>query len=243
MKKLLYAPVAISTFLLAVAITPFSITHVPEVIDEDAEVVAIEHDASTCCDPINEGSYLDTKLNGRLYGIQILRHDPENEIGELIETSLKKTNIDFELDLNESIENQIISLTPYVGDKREFKIEQQFETSMAIGDEGPHWDFTDWKHFTSQWKPIEKLSENSFLTPKLKEPDYSRFPNVTAREIRLFISKEGNKRLDKLAFTCKTANDGPCYVTVSRISFRISAKEQGKWKEIHRINFSIPMGC
>ncbi len=240
MKKMLYTPVAICTFFIAVAITPLPVRQVPETMDKGTDLVAFDSDRFSS-EPTSR--FMRTKDNKYLCAVEILRHDPGTEISERIETNLTKANLDFELGLSESIENQFISLTPCIRDEREFKIEQQFETSMAIGDEGPHLDFTDWKHYTSDWKPIEKISDNRFLTSKLTESDYTRFPKVTAQEIRLLVSKEGGKRWEKLASHCKTANDGPCYVTVSRISLRISAKELGKWKEIHRINFSIPMGC
>lgn len=180
---------------------------------------------------------------GRLERIKILRHDPETELTEQTFEAAGRSTFDRDLELGESIENQIISLDRSAGDTRAFRVEQQFETSMAIGDEGPHIDLVNWKHYTADWKAIEKVGENRFLTARIPEADTQRFPSVTAQEIHQVISKAGGKRWGDLARQCKTPFVGPCYVGLSRISFRISANENGVWKEIHRINFSIPLGC
>ena len=175
----------------------------------------------------------------------IRRHDPEFEIEErriAVESDgPRETNID--LELGESIENQLVYLhSP--DQKLDYKIEQQFETSMAIGDEGPHYDMTHWKHYTSPWTEITRVSHTRFVTSKLSEADNSRFPNVTRDEIVSAFKKDGadNRWLD-LARSCAGPNGGPCYVSVNRISLRISVKEENKWKPVHTLNFSIPMGC
>ena len=180
-----------------------------------------------------------------LASIKILQQASSNE-GQLTERTLtggRKSTFNFDLELGESIENQLIVLQPFPNDAREFKVEQQFETSMAIGDEGPHVDLINWKHYTSDWKEIENVGENRFRTFRVSEADTQRFPAATSQEIHRVVLKEGGKRWGDLARQCKTPFDPPCYVGLSRISFRISAYEDGNWNEIHRINFSIPLGC
>lgn len=186
---------------------------------------------------------ISTAKSKNLAAIEITRFDPEFET---IETkieglSIKPINLDLEFSL--SIENQIIALHPYPNDSREFKIEQQFETSMSISEEGPHIDLTDWKHYTSDWREIKELSGNRFLTLNISAADHQKFPKVMSKEIYNAVLKNGGKRWADYARSCKNANDSVCSVSISRISFRIKAKENGKWNVIHKINVSIPVGC
>jgi hypothetical protein len=178
-----------------------------------------------------------------LAAIEILRYDPELPITETKIENLAAKETDIELDLGESIENQIIALNTYPNDLREFKVEQQFETSMTVMDEGPHMDMVDWKHFTSDWREIQRMEGNRFLTSQISEADNLRFPKVTSKEIYQAVLKGGDRKWAEHARSCKNANDYPCGVTTSRISLRIMAKEDGRWNVIHRINFKIPMGC
>ncbi|MBK8813302.1 MAG: hypothetical protein IPN69_21600 [Acidobacteria bacterium] len=183
------------------------------------------------------------KKSRYLEAFEIIRFDPEFEVAETKVEDLSDKPNDFDLDLSQTIENQIIALHPYPNDFREFKIEQQFETSMSVSDEGPHWDLTDWKHYTSEWNEIKRLEGNRFLTSKVGPSDYQRFPKVTSKEISEAVSKRGGKKWADHVRSCKTATDDPCLVSISRISFRIMAKENGKWNIIHKINFFLAMGC
>lgn len=178
-----------------------------------------------------------------LAAIEIIRYDSELPTTETKIENLSAEEVDFDLDLSESIENQMIALNTYPNDLREFKVEQQFETSMTISNEGPHMDLIDWKHYTSDWQEIKRIEGNKFLTSKISESDSIRFPKVTSKEIYKEVLKGGDRKWAEYARSCKSPNDYPCSVSVSRISFRIMAKEYGQWNVIHRINFMIPMGC
>jgi hypothetical protein len=179
--------------------------------------------------------------------IQFPNNDPDSDFEERsisIDPAGNPTSTNIALDLGETMEDQLIILQPIPYQQQEFKIEQQFETSMALGDEGPHYDLDRWKHYTSPWQEIPATGRNRFVTPSPAEKDLSRFPKITTREIISFLKKDGaSKRWIELARTCKDSNSGACYTTASRISLRISTKEGGRWKLIHTINFSVPMGC
>ena len=179
--------------------------------------------------------------------IRIPYNDPDSGFEERsisIDPARKPTSTSIDLELGETMEDQLIILHPIPYQQQEFKIEQQFETSMALGDEGPHYDLDHWKHYTSPWQELPATGPNRFVSPSLSENDLSRFPKITTREIVGFLKKDGaSERWIELARTCKDSNSGACYTTVSRISLRISTKEGGRWKLIHTINFSIPMGC
>lgn len=189
-----------------------------------------------------------TEESKRTLTIEIRRHDPEFQIEERsisVDPGLKSSSTDVALDLSETIENQLIILHPIpYQQQQEYKIEQQFENSMALGAEGPHYDLDHWKHYTSPWQVIESTGRNRFIVRSLSEDDYARFPKVSTQDIVDFLKKDGaSKRWIDLARTCKSADSGACYTTASRIGLRISTKEGSRWKLIHTINFSIPMGC
>lgn len=241
-RKTIYFCVAVLTFMLGAVFASILVEkHQPVVEVEIPNLI----EPLIAPIPINS-CYLQKsspKKSRYLEAIEIVRYDPEIEVAETKIEDLSDKSIDFDLDLSHSIENQIIALHSYPNDSREFKIEQQFETSMSVSDEGPHLDLTDWKHYTSDWKEIKRLEGNRFLTSKISESDYERFPKVTNKEIYQAILKDSGKRWANYARSCKTPNDAPCLVSVSRISFRIKAKENGKWNIIHKINVIVPMGC
>jgi hypothetical protein len=174
--------------------------------------------------------------------IELMRHDEEAEINPRVFKNLSRHPIFVDLDLSESIENQIILLHGTIPE-REFKLEQQFETSLVISDEGPHLDLIDWKHYRSEWREIKKLGNNKFLTLKLSEADASRFPHVTMQEIYQEVLKKGDDRWTNLVRTAKTINDYPIGISVSKISLRIKVWEDERWRVLKRLEFTIPMGC
>jgi hypothetical protein len=230
-----------AAFLIGSAIVPPQsvLLDVPPVTVELPLVTATDHSHTT------ETGTLPSQPES--FTIEIRRHDPAFGIEERFITPVpdgsKETNID--LDLTETIENQIIQLHRPDSQKPTYKIEQQFETSMALGDEGPHFDLDDWKHYTSPWKEIEPVAYGRFITSKLSETDYFRFPKVTGRHIVDALKKRnaGKRWLNLARQTCSNANSGACYVSVSRISLRISVKEGSRWTPIHTLNFFIPTGC
>lgn len=185
----------------------------------------------------------NTNARRNLAAIKVINHDSEYPITETEFENLTSVAIDHELDLGDSIENQIIVLKSQPNDSRDFKIEQRFETSMTVSDEGPHIDLTGWKHFTSEWREIKKLDSHRFLTSKTSDADRVRFPKVTKKQIYDAILKASDREWAEKARGCASPNSEPCGVGVSTVSLRISARENNAWSVIHQINFLIPMGC
>ncbi|HAK31782.1 MAG TPA: hypothetical protein DCO90_21680, partial [Sphingobacterium sp.] len=60
---------------------------------------------------------------------------------------LQRDTVEIEAEVGESIEGTYISI---LSDQvRDLKVEQRYETSVTIMNEGPHCDLTEWKHFNS----------------------------------------------------------------------------------------------
>ena len=162
--------------------------------------------------------------------------------------------ISVELALGEDIENQFILLhADPAAPAAEFRIEQQFETSLTVMDEGPHVDLTEWQHYRSPWRAIREVEPHKFLTSKAPASEATRFPKVTREEISRAVreqvkgwdaeDQESAPRWARLARSCKSATEYPCGVSISKISFRIMVRSAGVWEPIQRIDFLVPMGC
>ena len=208
---------------------------------------------------------LKTDINIRqsdyLEAIEIVGHNQEYPVTAKRLEDMSIDPIPVDLDLGESIEDQLIILHTHPGESWEFKVEQQFETSLTVMDEGPHIDLRDWKHYTSAWEEIKMIERNKFLTSTIGESEPSKFPQVARKEIVVAV-KEAERKLyadyyetaraagdpvdekwSKLARQCKSSLDYPCTVSISKIRFRIKVKDGDQWKTIKRMEFNVPMGC
>jgi hypothetical protein len=145
---------------------------------------------------------------------------------------------------------KLIILHPRSIKKCQFRIEQQYETSVTIMNEGPHMDLVNWKHHVSDWEILEEINENIFLS---KDVSSNEFPDVTTDEIveatkqQITVwAKDGygsNQKWIELAKKCKNSFEYPCGVGVSKVRLKISVKDGDSWKEINIINLIVPMGC
>jgi hypothetical protein len=246
-KTIFRITVALITFLLGVAtVALFAMDYYAPL--EETYPVRSAHLLNIPTPPVKvsrEGAQTEPQPRRSKYlkAIEIRQGDEDHPIQEMIfeNTATKVINID--LDLGDNIENQKIVLRPHDGETREFKIEQQFETSFQVHNEGPHIDLKDWKHYRSNWEEIRAVEKNVFLTPKLREADHTKFPQVTRTEIYNAVFNAGGREWAQKTRRCQTLTDSYCNVGVSRISYRIMVKESGQWKVINQLNFDIPMGC
>jgi hypothetical protein len=186
--------------------------------------------------------------NGNLAAIELKQLTPgEQRIRNQIFDHLTQEPIDIELDVREEWDGQMIILHPYPDDSREFRIEEQFETSMSVSyDTSPtiaQLDLTGWKHYTSGWSELKNLGENKFLVRTKTLAEFKKFPGVTRKEIYDIVVKREGKWWGEIAKSCKSADSEPCFVWISRVSFRIFARTNGKWTLIHRIDTHGTLGC
>ena len=225
------APQAQSPPPLATSVTP------PPAQEAVAEL-AMEQDCQTC-------GRVDVycSLCSYFEAIEIMSHEEENEIAFRSFKNLSWHPIYVDLDLSEGIENEVMVRLRGADSRFEFKIEQQYETSLVVSDEGPHMDLDDWKHYRSPWREIKSLGDGKFLTLKLSEADMNRFPAVTMQEVYREVSRRDGGRWGKLIRQAKTLNDGPLMVLVSKFSLRVKVKADGEWVVLKLLEFFLPMGC
>ena len=199
---------------------------------------AMEQDCQTC-GRLDEYCALCSYFDA----IEIAPNDDENEIAPRSFKNLSAHPIYVDLGLGESIDNRVVIRLRGAAPHYEFKIEQQYETSLTVSNEGPHLDLSDWKHYRSEWREIKKLGDSEYLTLRLSEADSNRFPPVTMREVYREVLKRGGEEWAKLVSEAKTIHDGALYVGVSKVSLRVKVKEDGDWTVIKLLEFSIQMGC
>jgi hypothetical protein len=187
--------------------------------------------------------------NGNLEAIELKQLTPgEQRVRGQRFDDLTQDPLDIELDVREDWDGGLLILHPFPGDLREFRIEEQFETSMSVvsydpGPELAQLDLTDWKHYTSGWSELKNLGENKFQVRSRTTKETQKFPAVTRKEIYDIVAKREGKWWGKLAGTCKSADSEPCFVWTSRRSFRVFAGTNGKWTLIHRIDTRGTLGC
>ena len=145
------------------------------------------------------------------------------------------------LDLGENLSNKTVRIA--AKDGANFKVQIQLETSLTIMDEGPHLDLINWKHCTTEWREVEKISGSEFILPVLEKINVDCFPNVTAAEIRAEALKLGGERWANLIKQDASINDYPLSTALSLVRIKIEEKISGEWQTITVLHFSIPMGC
>jgi hypothetical protein len=146
------------------------------------------------------------------------------------------------LNLGETIQGKTFHIVK--SGLREIKIEQQYETSLSISNEGPHLDLMDWKNYTSDWVELNSINKTAFMTLSYSETDQERFPEFTEKELIDYLISIGEKGYADL-ITNPIYVDGSkhWWVGLSSITIRVSGfDENNNWVSRY-LNFEIPMGC
>lgn len=139
-----------------------------------------------------------------------------------------------------------------VGDAGHHRVLVQFETSLAIGDEGPHLDLLDWKHCVSAWQALQPSAAGGFVLPHPSAAQASCFPSSTIDELKVVlrsalqasgIAETDRQRWITLADSIEVLGDAPSYIGVSKVRVRIDEQAGGQWKEVTTLEFMLPLGC
>ncbi len=142
------------------------------------------------------------------------------------------------LDIGASIEGLKLTLEGASG-VDSIVVEQCYETSVSISDEGPHCDLLDWKHYRSPWKKIRQLTLGVYLCDTYSMEEQSRFPDVNAGELKKVVSAHCGEEWSNMV---KNVSEYPCEVGISNYYLRIKGIVNGRpLRKI--IVFESPMGC
>lgn len=160
-------------------------------------------------------------------------------------------SVDVELGLGDEIEGAVLALQPSDGDTdTQYRVMTQFETSLALGDDGPHIDLLDWRHCRSQWRPAIAAQAGTWHLPEAGDDERACFPASSAGELveatrRALADLEPADRARWLALARSVAvvGEAPSYVSISAIRVRIDTLTSEGWRALTTLVFRIPMGC
>lgn len=145
-------------------------------------------------------------------------------------------------ELGETIENQSIKIISSV--LNEVKIEQRFETSLTVNNEGPHCDLTNWKHHLSEWNEITKEDNNNFVTLSYTESDWKKFPNISMHEVKEAVKNICDEEWYELIKNAENIGEYPIEIGISKIFLKVSGISTKTYLPITKIIVVIvPMGC
>jgi hypothetical protein len=126
----------------------------------------------------------------------------------------------------------------------EYFIEQRYETSISIMKEGPHCDLVDWKHYHSDWRPMQKLGKNEFQSILYTEKEKERFPKVSSEEIKQAVLNECGSDWVQLIAKINSPIEYPSSVGVSRYFIKITGVDSISGLKFKKVIVIVnPMGC
>ncbi|WP_282126297.1 hypothetical protein [Marinifilum flexuosum] len=124
------------------------------------------------------------------------------------------------------------------------EIFQRFENSITIMNEGPHCDMLEWKHYTSDWKKVEKYEEFSYTSNSISEEQMEKFIPVDLDEFKEAVKEHCGEGWAELVKDVTSVTEYPCGVGTSKIELRIRLSNPVDDKIIEKIiQFDIAMGC
>lgn len=137
------------------------------------------------------------------------------------------------------------------GGGHEYRVSAQFETSLAVGAEGPHIDLIDFKHCLSERVPAKSSDGLHFALPIPTDAQRDCVPKATMPEVRQALRAQMEKMgmrdsVDEwLGFLrgVKRAGDEPMYAGISRVFVRVEVKRDGVWRPAGTVVLLVAMGC
>ncbi len=155
---------------------------------------------------------------------------------------IQKDTVELYLELGETIEGQLISISS--DQLANFTIEQRYETSVTIMNEGPHCDLTDWKHFYSAWKQLQANSLGQFTCEKYTEKECEKFPKIQIDDLKQKVKEHCGDEWFKHVEKVKTPTEYPSGVGISRYYLRVTGHRKDNRQTVTKlIVIETPMGC
>jgi len=155
---------------------------------------------------------------------------------------IQKDTVEIEAEVGETIEGRPISIVSE--QLSSLNIEQRYETSITIMNEGPHCDLIDWKHFNSDWKSLKQNANGQFIGDKYSEQDYNIFPEVSMDELKQKVKEQCGEDWFKLLANTNSPLEYPCGVSISRYFLRVTGHRKDNGQKVTKlIIITTPMGC
>lgn len=186
-----------------------------------------------------------------LVGLRVLPHaDRESSFSGWTHEGPVPAALTVPVELGDDLFGTTLQLQP-VKPGETYRVRVQYETSLALGAEGPHLDLIDWKHCTSTWQPAQAVDAVSFVLPTPTAEQHSCFPAYTRAELDAAVRAHGVKQGDPtlaegwLPNLDKSDAVGAVtpYVGISTVRVRVEVKRKGAWVAVTTVEFALPMGC
>ncbi len=158
-------------------------------------------------------------------------------------TAIRNTDsVQIGAEMGETIEGQLLRISD--SQLTGLKVEQRYETSITIMNEGPHCDLTEWKHFYSEWNTLKLNNKGQFICDSYTEADYTKFPDVAIEDLQRAAKEHCGRDWFKLIESIKSPNEYPSAVWISRYQLRITGQHKDNGKPVTKfITINVPMGC
>jgi len=168
---------------------------------------------------------------------RLIIYDEDKKIDQI-----QKNTVEIYAELGETIEGQLISISSE--QLTGLTVEQRYETSVTIMNEGPHCDLTDWKHFYSDWKRLKANNSGQFICDKYSEKEYEKFPKISIDDLKQKVKDQCGDEWLKLVEKIKTPTEYPSGVGISRYYLKVTGQRKDNWQTVTKfIIIEIPMGC
>lgn len=155
---------------------------------------------------------------------------------------IQQDTAEIEAEVGESLEGRLISISSE--ELTSLTVEQRYETSITIMNEGPHCDLIDWEHFNSDWKWLKENSNRQFIADEYSEQDYNHFPAVSMDELKQTVKEQCGEEWFKLLAKTNSPYEYPCAVNISRYFLRITGKRINNGQKVTKlIIIKTSMGC
>jgi uncharacterized protein YcfL len=168
---------------------------------------------------------------------RLIIYDEDKKIDQL-----QKDTVKIYVELGETIEGQLISISSE--QLTGLTVEQQYETSVTIMNEGPHCDLIDWKHFYSGWKQLQSPKTGLFICDKYSEKEYEKFPEISIDDLKKKVKEQCGDEWLKLVENVNNPTEYPSGVGISRYYLKVSGQRKDNGQTITKlIIIETPMGC
>jgi len=155
---------------------------------------------------------------------------------------IQSDTIEINIELGETIEGQLISITS--SQLTRFEVEQRYETSVTINNEGPHCDLTEWKHFYSNWTPLQINRVGDFICTTYSEKDIEKFPNISINELKEKVREACGEEWAHHVSKIKSLTEYPSSVGISRYFLKITGRHKATGQIVTKLIILVnPMGC
>ena len=152
----------------------------------------------------------------------------------------QKDTVCISADIGETIEGQLINIE--TSTIKNLKVEQRYETSITIMNEGPHCDLTEWKHYDSEWKQL-KTKNNLFECIKYTNDEQQKFPEINIEKLKSEIKSKCGKDWFELVKNIKSPIEYPCEVGISKYFLRITGENATNGVKIAKlIEIDVSLG-